>query len=297
MLLFPEGTTTNGRAIISFQLGAFIPGYPIQPVIVHYPHVHFDQSWGNISLAMLMFRMFTQFHNFMEVEYLPVISPLENMKENAVQLSGRTSHAIATALNVVQTSHSYVDMLLYARASELKQEKPWLYMVEMAWVGPAFHLSTFEALDLLDVFLLMNPDSSGHVEIHNFLKILGLKHWSISMKIFQFIDLKRTGKITFKQFLLGSAHILKQPGFPRACELAFAGCDANGKNYISEEELRDSIAIAAVPCLTTEEVHDLFIVFDTDCDGRISKEDFISCLKRNPVLIGLFSSQISCGNC
>lgn len=136
MLLFPEGTTTNGRAIISFQLGAFIPGYPIQPVIVHYPHVHFDQSWGNISLAMLMFRMFTQFHNFMEVEYLPVISPLENMKENAVQLSGRTSHAIATALNVVQTSHSYVDMLLYARASELKQEKPWLYMVEMAWVGP-----------------------------------------------------------------------------------------------------------------------------------------------------------------
>lgn len=100
VLLFPEGTTTNGRVIISFQLGAFIPGYPIQPVIVRYPHVHFDQSWlvgfllilissfphmftflvlmfhfvgfdilfrGNISLAMLMFRMFTQFHNFMEV--------------------------------------------------------------------------------------------------------------------------------------------------------------------------------------------------------------------------------------
>lgn len=45
VLLFPEGTTTNGRVIISFQLGAFIPGFPIQPVVVRYPHIHFDQSW------------------------------------------------------------------------------------------------------------------------------------------------------------------------------------------------------------------------------------------------------------
>ncbi|XP_028068680.1 lysophospholipid acyltransferase LPEAT2-like [Camellia sinensis] len=91
LLLFPEGTTTNGRLLISFQLGAFIPGYPVQPVIVRYPHVHFDQSWGNVTLAMLMFRMFTQFHNFMEVEYLPVVSPLENQKENAVHFAKRSS--------------------------------------------------------------------------------------------------------------------------------------------------------------------------------------------------------------
>lgn len=48
MLLFPEGTTTNGKVLISFQLGAFIPGHPIQPVIVRYPHVHFDQSWYDL---------------------------------------------------------------------------------------------------------------------------------------------------------------------------------------------------------------------------------------------------------
>ncbi|KAK9143582.1 hypothetical protein Syun_012982 [Stephania yunnanensis] len=44
VLLFPEGTTTNGRVLISFQLGAFIPGYPIQPVA---------EAWG-IDRALLI---------------------------------------------------------------------------------------------------------------------------------------------------------------------------------------------------------------------------------------------------
>ncbi|PNY11988.1 1-acylglycerophosphocholine o-acyltransferase 1-like protein, partial [Trifolium pratense] len=131
VLLFPEGTTTNGRNLISFQLGAFIPGYPIQPIIVRYPHVHFDQSWGNVSLGQLMFRMFTQFHNFFEVEYLPVIPPLDD-KETAVHFRKRTSHAIATALNTVQTGHSYGDIMLHMKAQEAKQENPSRYMVEMA---------------------------------------------------------------------------------------------------------------------------------------------------------------------
>ncbi|CAL5331138.1 unnamed protein product [Camellia sinensis] len=53
-----QATTTNGRVHISFQLGAFVPGYPVHPVIVCYPLVHFDQSWGSIALEKLMFRMF-----------------------------------------------------------------------------------------------------------------------------------------------------------------------------------------------------------------------------------------------
>ncbi|KAK4379335.1 hypothetical protein RND71_001197 [Anisodus tanguticus] len=288
VLLFPEGTTTNGRAIISFQLGAFIPGYPIQPVIVRYPHVHFDQSWGNISLAMLMFRMFTQFHNFMEVEYLPVIIPHENRKENAVRFAQRTGHAIASALNVVQTSHSYGDVLLLGKALEANQEDPSLYLVEMAGLEAAFHLSTLEAVDFLDVFLSMNPDSRGQVEIHDFLKVLRLKPCTLSEKIFGFTDVQKCGKITFKQFLVGSAHILKQPLFHQACESAFTACDSDGKNYILEKEFGNSLVLS-IPSLSNNEIRGLFTLFDADRDGKISKDDFIGCLRRYPLLIALFS--------
>ncbi|XP_048235377.1 lysophospholipid acyltransferase LPEAT2 isoform X3 [Ricinus communis] len=199
VLLFPEGTTTNGNVVISFQLGAFIPGYAIQPVIVRYPHVHFDQSWGYISLAKLMFRMFTQFHNFMEVEYLPIVSPLDNCKENPVHFAKRTSHSIASALNVVQTFHSYGDLMLLMKASHSKQEKPSSYMVEMAKVESLYHISSLEAVDFLDKFLSMNPDPSGRVKFHDFLRAMRLRTCSLLEEIFGFVDVEKIGSITFKQ--------------------------------------------------------------------------------------------------
>ncbi|KAG5565608.1 hypothetical protein RHGRI_001498 [Rhododendron griersonianum] len=248
LLLFPEGTTTNGRLLMSFQLGAFIPGYPIQPVVVRYPYVHFDQSWGNIALAKLMFRMFTQFHNFME-----------------------TGHAIATSLNVMKTSYSYGDFMLLAKASESKQENPRLYMVEMAMVESMFHLSSMEAVDFLDTFLSMNPDTSGHVKIDDFFRVLRLKACSFT-----------------ERFLFWSAHVLKKPLFRQACEFAFNECLTDGNQYISGKELGDSIKLS-IPNLEQYEIHDLANLFDNDHDGRISREDFFACLRRNPLLITLFS--------
>ncbi|XP_024961987.1 lysophospholipid acyltransferase LPEAT2-like isoform X5 [Cynara cardunculus var. scolymus] len=288
LLLFPEGTTTNGRLLISFQHGAFIPGYPIQPVVVRYPHVHFDQSWGHIALATLMFRMFTQFHNFMEVEYLPVVSPSEHHKESAARFAEKTGRAMARSLNVVQTSHSYVDYMLLSKAADSGQENPSHFMVEMANIQQSFHLSSSEALDFLDRFLSMNPDPSGKVKIQDFLRAFRLKACGLSEKIFEFIDVDKNRKITFKEFLVGSVHILKQPLFRQACEAAFTETDMDQDHYISEQELGASL-LPAIGSLSTDEIRSLFNLFDGDGDGRISKGDFIICLRRNPLLIGLFS--------
>ncbi|CAN6704253.1 unnamed protein product [Malus baccata var. baccata] len=290
VLLFPEGTTTNGRYLISFELGAFIPGFAIQPVVVRYPHVHFDQSWGHISLAKLMFRMFTQFHNFMEVEYLSVVSLFDNKKESATRFSERTSHAIATALNVVQTSHSYGDLMLLMKASQskLKLEQPSVYMVEMASVKSLLHISSMEAVDFLDKFLSMNPDPRGHVHYHDFLRVLRLKDCSYSEEIFAFMDVERNGVITFKQFLFGSAHVVKRPLFRRACELAFSECVSGENDYVSEQKFGESIG-HAIPDLNEDEVRGLFNLFDSDNDGRISREDFLTCLRKTPLLIAVFS--------
>jgi len=292
VLLFPEGTTTNGRALISFQLGAFIPGFPVQPVIIRYPHVHFDQSWGTVSLLKLMFRMFTQFHNFMEVEYLPVIFPLEDKKETPVLLAKKVRYAMSRALNVVQTEHSYGDLMLASRASEIGVDPASAYMVEMAYLERLFRLSIAEALGFLDRFTAMGPDHSGCVNIDNFLLVLGLGRNSFSEKIFHYIDLEKQGAITFREFIFLSTFILKQPNFHLFCELAFKFCDINNRRFLSKQEV-ERVMKLVIPDLTEENVYRMFKLLDVDNDKAISWNDFSICLERNPILIALFGSQIS----
>ncbi|OAY77810.1 Lysophospholipid acyltransferase LPEAT2 [Ananas comosus] len=277
LLLFPEGTTSNGRFLISFQLGAFIPGYPVQPVIVRYPYVHFDQSWGNISLAKLMFKMFTQFHNFMEVEYLPVVSPPDGKQVNAAQFAAQTSYAMAHALNVLQTSHSYGDVLFLSRASELGKDNCANYMVEMAWVESAFNISTSEAMELLDQFLAMNPDSNGQVGIYGFLSAFGLKLSPLCEKMFRYFDVEKKGSITFRQRTSGSNHYFGEPV----------------KQLLIKSQLGD-ILLATMSSSTDHPICQLFKKFDVDNDGTISRGDFMTCLKKYPFLLALFAANVKC---
>ena len=36
LLIFPEGSTSNRKALMSFKPGAFVPGKPVQPVLIRY---------------------------------------------------------------------------------------------------------------------------------------------------------------------------------------------------------------------------------------------------------------------
>ncbi|CAB0004502.1 unnamed protein product [Nesidiocoris tenuis] len=45
ILIFPEGTTTNRSCLISFKPGAFIPGLPIQPLVIRYPNKTDTVTW------------------------------------------------------------------------------------------------------------------------------------------------------------------------------------------------------------------------------------------------------------
>ncbi|KAI3767762.1 hypothetical protein L2E82_18160 [Cichorium intybus] len=109
----------------------------------------FEVAWfgglGYIALANLMFRMFMQFHNFMEFEYLPLMSPSQHHKESAARFVERfeylplmspsqhhkesaarfverTGRAMASALNFVQAYHSFADYALLLKAVESGHE-------------------------------------------------------------------------------------------------------------------------------------------------------------------------------
>lgn len=73
VMLFPEATTTNGKALISFKTGAFSPGLPVQPMVIKYPHKYVNPCWCDQgSPLLILFQIMTQFVNFMQVLLLPL---------------------------------------------------------------------------------------------------------------------------------------------------------------------------------------------------------------------------------
>ena len=45
LLIFPEGSTSNRKALMSYKLGAFYPGKPVQPVLLRYPNRIDTVTW------------------------------------------------------------------------------------------------------------------------------------------------------------------------------------------------------------------------------------------------------------
>ena len=105
VMIFPEATTTNGKLLVSFKAGAFTPGYPVQPIVIRYPHVHMDPCWVAEGPAVywLLFRLMTQFHNFMSVctLYLSIVSI--SISRNCFSHQKRYSRLVVSSLPAVHS--------------------------------------------------------------------------------------------------------------------------------------------------------------------------------------------------
>ncbi|XP_047308167.1 lysophospholipid acyltransferase LPEAT1-like isoform X2 [Impatiens glandulifera] len=82
ILLFPEGTTTNGNYLLPFKTGAFIAKAPVRPLILRYPYQRFSPSWESISGVRHILILLCQFVNYLEVIRLPVYHPSQQEKDD-----------------------------------------------------------------------------------------------------------------------------------------------------------------------------------------------------------------------
>ncbi|XP_060772964.1 lysophospholipid acyltransferase LPCAT4 isoform X2 [Neoarius graeffei] len=107
MLMFPEGTTTNGRVLIKFKPGAFLAGVPVQPVLLHYPNKIDTVRWtwkGTSWIASLWYTA-SQFYSNVTVEFLPVYTPSQQEKENPELFADNVQKLMAEVLGVPATDY------------------------------------------------------------------------------------------------------------------------------------------------------------------------------------------------
>ncbi|RXN36168.1 lysophospholipid acyltransferase LPCAT4 [Labeo rohita] len=107
MLMFPEGTTTNGRALIKFKPGAFLAGVPVQPVLLHYPSEPDTVRWTWKGLTWLgaLWHTTSQIYTSVTVEFLPVYTPSQKEKQNPDLYAENVQKLMAKALRVPATDY------------------------------------------------------------------------------------------------------------------------------------------------------------------------------------------------
>ena len=128
LLVFAEGTTTNGSFISTFvhsllrprhllssppmlafpaaqfRTGAFRAGTPVQPVVLRFGGRRFIPTWDTIPALHYIFRLLTQFSNSVSVQFLPGHVPTDAEKQNAALFAQNVRRELSQASGIPMCS-------------------------------------------------------------------------------------------------------------------------------------------------------------------------------------------------
>ncbi|KAF3832338.1 hypothetical protein F7725_026003 [Dissostichus mawsoni] len=244
VLIFPEGTCTNRSCLITFKQGAFIPGVPVQPVVMRYPNKldTVSWTWQGFSSNTLLLLTLSQLYTTVEIEFLPTHIPTEEEKKCPPLFASRVRDKMAQALGVPVTDHTYEDCRLMISAGELTL-----------------------------------PMEAGLVEFTKISRKLNLKWDNVKKELEGFASMATSckgGRINIEEF----ASFLKLPVNP-ALEELFALFDRNGDGTIDFREYVIGVTILCRPANTEDVLRMAFKLFDTDEDERITREEFTALLR------------------
>lgn len=276
--IFPEGTTTNGKALISFKTGAFSQGLPVQPMVVKYQNV--NPAWVDTGPFPVLLHLMTQPINYMKVKYLTVAVPMRNELANPHIYADRVRRSMAQALEIPWTDHTFLDAKLAMEAAKLKQPKDLSY-IEFGIMEKLFHVDFETAKEYLKKFSAMDVSHSGYLRIDQFLAALNLPLTPCTQEVFQLFDRSDKGFINFREFVAGMAFLSKKTSFSTTIEAAFHACDMDHDGLLSRSEVERSLK-STFPNMQKSDIVKLFDSLDLNHDGVISWEEFSGFLQRNP---------------
>lgn len=96
--IFPEGTVTNGSALLPFKPGAFISETPVKPVYFLYSGDYFQPTYDSIEIWESLVILWCQFSNKVKVIELPVFNPTEHLFREHKELGASRAEIYAEAV-------------------------------------------------------------------------------------------------------------------------------------------------------------------------------------------------------
>nr|XP_044617576.1 lysophosphatidylcholine acyltransferase 2 isoform X3 [Equus asinus] len=206
MLVFPEGTCTNRSCLITFKPGAFIPGVPVQPILLRYPNKldTVTWTWQGYTFIELCMLTFCQPFTRVEVEFMPVQVPNEEEKNDPVLFADRVRNLMAQALGIPVTDHTYEDCRLMISAGQLTLPME-AGLVEFTKISRKLKLDWDGIRKHLDEYATIASSSKGgRIGIEEFAEYLKLPVSDVLRQLFalfdRLFDLDEDGHITEEEF-------------------------------------------------------------------------------------------------
>jgi len=137
LLIFPEGTTSNGSCLLKFRTGAFVTGSPVQPILIQFPFRHFSPAYESIYTSVTLFRTLCQFYNRLQVKYLDMYVPSEAEKNDPALYAASVRRKMAVAMDVPVCDVGYKEKMKYHGMLEKRLKAlPLGWVSNFFWVNP-----------------------------------------------------------------------------------------------------------------------------------------------------------------
>ncbi|XP_041375841.1 lysophosphatidylcholine acyltransferase 2-like isoform X2 [Gigantopelta aegis] len=288
IFIFPEGTCTNRSCLITYKPGAFYPGVPVQPVCLRYPN-RMDTvtwTWDGPSAFTLLWLTLCQFHNYLEIEFLPVYVPNEEEKKDAKLFANNVRDVMAKCLGCPVTDHTYDDCRLMVLASKLEMPME-AGIVEFMKLHKKLGISYDQLNKYLEKFHSIAERKSKSITINEFAEYLHVPQSSALEEVFAMYDRDGSGSIDFREYVIGLSLVSNPANTENTLKMAFKLFQKEN-DYISEEDFNTVLHNAFK--METEEIHKLFEKVDSNHDGEISYDEFKNYATKKPEYAKLFTT-------
>uniref|UniRef100_A0A8D3DV27 Lysophosphatidylcholine acyltransferase 2 n=1 Tax=Scophthalmus maximus TaxID=52904 RepID=A0A8D3DV27_SCOMX len=284
VLIFPEGTCTNRSCLITFKQGAFIPGVPVQPVLMRYPNT-LQFSFCLIPLVTFLFLSGCSLFKF-----LPPYIPIEEEKKTAPLFASRVRETMAHALGVPVTDHTYEDCRLMISAGEMTLPME-AGLVEFTKISRKLHLKWDNVRKELEGFAAMASScKGGRITIEEFARFLKLPVSPVLEELFALFDRNGDGTIDFREYVIGVTILCRPANTEDVLQMAFRLFDTDEDEKITREEftalLRSALGVSDL------NMTKLFKEIDADCSGFITFSEFQAFATSHPEYAKLFTTYL-----
>lgn len=241
-MIFPEGTTTNGRILVQFKAGPFLPGRPVQPVLLRYPCKHFPVNWvgANSNLLKLMLRMMLQFANFCEVEVLEPYLPSAAECADAMLFAGNVRQSMAKRLGIGTTEHTYDDVFLSGIAQQFGVQMNF----ECNELKNRYEMNFDDLKAIISDFHRLDKNKDGELSSSEFEQVMmagtGFTKEAVQ-SLFRFFDTDHSGSVQYREFVQVAALLSDKCTSESRAKLAFLLYDDRGTGRVRRDTLLKSL--------------------------------------------------------